>query len=146
MSASAFLQVQAALVAALQAQPALAGVSVHKNRTRSLPREEAAAVLVRLASSRDDNSMLGCTDWATDFEVEAVARGTSGTDPAVAADELLQALWAALHAITGANILDAAADPQIVWAFDAADTPQASAMVRVSVRHRTQLNTLTPWS
>ena len=146
MSASAFLQVQAALVAALEAQPTLAGVPVHKNRTRTLPREEAAAVLVRLATSRDDGSMLGCSDWATDFDVEAVARATSGADPAAAVDELLQALWAALHAITGANILDAAADPQIVWAFDAADTAQASAKLRVSVRHRTQLNTLTPWS
>lgn len=146
MSASAFMQVQAALVAALTAQPALAGVPVHTNRVRALAREEASALLVRLASSRDDNGPLGCSDWVTDFEVEAVARGASGADPAAAVDELLQGLWAALHAINGTDLIEAAADPQIDWSFDAADTPLASASVRVNVRHRTQANTLTPWA
>ena len=52
---TAFKSVQAALVAALEAAPALSGVVVHKNRTRALAREEQSAILVRLDTSRDDD-------------------------------------------------------------------------------------------
>ena len=146
MSASAFLLQQAALVAFLQAQPGLAGVAVHANRTRALPREEQSAVLVRLERSEDDQGPLGATDWATTFEIEAIARALPGADPAHAVDELLQSVWAAVQSAEPTDVLDLAASPQIDWAFDAADTQLASALLRVTVRHRTQANTLTPWS
>jgi hypothetical protein len=141
---TAFKSVQAALVAALEAAPALSGVVVHKNRTRALAREEQSAILVRLDASRDDDGPLGVTDWATSFEVEAVARGATGADPADAVDPLLESLWAALRGLSVSGALEVAADPQIDWAFESGDTPLASALVRVTVRHRTEGNTLTP--
>jgi hypothetical protein len=144
MSASAFLRVQSALVAALTA--ALPTVPVWTNRVRALDRETTVAIIVRLEASRDDAGPLGCADWATSFEVEVVARGASGADPALAVDAPLQALWAAVAAINESDVLDMRADPAINWTFDAADTPLASALMRLTVRHRTQSNTLTPWS
>lgn len=142
---SAFLTVQSALVTALQARPELVGVTVHKNRTRALAREEQRAVLVRLDSSRVvADGVLGVTDWETAFEVEALARGESGADPAEAVDALLAAVWAALPDVDVVGAIDVRVEPSIDWTFDAADTPTASALLRVTVMHRTDLNTLTP--
>ena len=144
MSTSAFLQIQAALAAAIGA--ALPAVPVWVNRTRALSREETLAVLLRLESARDDQGPLGVRDWATTFEVELVGRGESGADPATAVDGALQTLWTALTGLEAGAAIDVSADPQIDWTFDAADTPMASALVRVTVRHRTDFATLTPRS
>lgn len=142
---SAFLTVQSALVAALQARPELAGVTVHRNRTRALARDEQRALLVRLDRSRwMDESPLGVSDWETAFEVEALARADSGADPAEAVDTLLAAIWAALPQMVVVGAIDVRADPEIDWTFDAADTPVASALLRLTVKHRTDGNTLTP--
>ena len=123
MSDSAFKQVQAALVAALQAAPGLAGVAVRTNQTRSLPREEQAGVMVRLDGSRKLSGSLGVTDWETAFEVEPIVRAASGADPAVVLDPLLQAVWSALHAVSLPSVTDLDFDPQLEWTFDAGDTP-----------------------
>jgi hypothetical protein len=143
---TAFLAQQAALVVALQAQPSLSGVSVLANRVRALAREENQAVLVRLGSTEEEGGPLGCTDWATTFEIESIARAASGADPAAAVDPLLAAVWEAVRGLTLPDVLDTTASPQIDWVFDAADTPLASAVLRLTVRHRTQADTLTPWS
>jgi len=144
VSASAFLQIQTALAAAIGA--ALPGVPVWVNRTRALSREEPLAVLLRLESARDDQGPLGVRDWQTTFEVELVGRGDSGADPATAVDGSLQTLWTAIVGLEAGANMDVAADPQIDWTFDAADTPLASALVRVTVRHRTAFETLSPRS
>lgn len=145
MSASAFRQVQNAIQAALQAAPGLSGVSVFANRTRSLPREEQVGVLIRLDRTRQDPvSPLGVRDWTTAFEVEIVARGASGADPAAAIDDPLQAAWLALHGLTAPGLIEVDADPEIDWTFDAGDTPLASALFRLTVQHRTEGNTLNP--
>lgn len=142
---SAFMTVQAALAAALRARPELAGVNLHINRTRALPREEQRAILLRLDVSRVlEDGVLGVTDWATTFELEAAARGESGADPAEAVDALLAAVWAALPQVVVVGAIDVRADPSIDWTFEAADTPIASALLRVTVMHRTEGNTLTP--
>jgi hypothetical protein len=139
---SAFLQVQSALAGALTA--ALPGIPVLVNHTRALGRSEPLAILLRLDSARDDNGPIGVRDWATGFELEVVARAATGTDPAAAADDALQALWAALPALEISGAMDVTADPQIDWTFDAAETPLASALLRLTVRHRTAADTLDP--
>lgn len=144
MSDSAFKQVQAALVAALQADAGLAGVIVRGNQTRALPREEQAGVMVRLDVSRKFSGSLGVTDWETAFEVETIVRATSGSDPADALDPLLQSVWSALHAVSLPSVTDVDFDPSLDWTFDAGDTPLGSVLFRISVRHRTDLNTLNP--
>lgn len=142
MSASAFLLLQSALVTALEAS--LPGVPVYKNRTRAVSRDVPAAVLVRLDASRDADGPIGVSDWQTDFHVEAIARADNGADPAAAVDDVLQALWAALPTVSLSGVIDLSVAPQIEWNFDAAETPVASALVRVSVLHRTEPNTFTP--
>lgn len=144
MSASAFVVVQAALVTALQSAPALSGVPVYANRTRALPRNDLKAVLLRLDSTRDDAGPHGVRDWATTFEIEPIARAQSGTDPVEAVDPLLQACWCSLDGLMLVGVMEVAAEPQIEWNFDSADTPLASAVMRITVRHRTDGNTLTP--
>lgn len=144
MSASAFLVVQSALVAALRAVPALASVPVHVNRTRAMARDEQAAILVRLSSSRDAEGPLGVRDWRTLFDIEVVARGATGADPAEAVDEVLQSVWGVLPVLQVAGAIEINADASIDWTFDSGDTPLASALMTVDVLHRTEDLTLTP--
>lgn len=144
MSASAFKQVQAGLVAALSAQPGLSGVVVRVNQARSLPREEQAGVMLRLEGARKLSGNLGLADWETTFEIEPIVRAASGADPADALDPLLQAVWTAVHSVSLPSVTDLDFEPQVDWGFDAGDTPLGSALLRVKVRHRTELNTLNP--
>jgi hypothetical protein len=149
MSTSAFLQILAAVEQVLAGAPGLAGVPLYRNRVNPLPRDIDSAVTVRLArSARAVDGPLGAQDWETTVEVECAARGETAQDPAIAVDGLLRAAWAALvdaaPALPGASDVDS--DPEIVWEFDSADTPAAVAILRLVVRHRTEVNTLTPWS
>lgn len=144
---TAFAAVQAALVAALQsAMPA--GVVVHANRVRPVARETGRSVLVRLVGSSEvQTGAVGCTDWLTTFTVRGMAKATAtSADAEAAADELLQLLWSALTSLTLPDAIDTRAEPGIDWDFDATEVQTASAELRFSVLHRTQANTLTPWS
>lgn len=150
MSGTAFLQIVAAVAALLSALPALAGVPVYRNRVHPIARDESRAISVRLASSqRLTDAPLAAQDWQTTLEVECAARAASGAaDPAAAVDGLLGAAWSALAAPSAValGVIDIDSDPEIAWDFEAADTPIASAILRLVVRHRTQADTLTPWS
>lgn len=147
MSASAFAAVQTELVSALQAALP-AGVQVHANRVRPVPRETGRSVLVRRIESREvETGTLGCTDWLTTFSVQAMAKaGTAGADPDALADDLLQTVWQALVGLALPDAIDTRTEPGIDWDFDATEVQSASAQLRFSVLHRTQANTLTPWS
>jgi hypothetical protein len=147
MSASAFASIQAALVAALQAALP-AGVPVHANRVRPVARETGRSVLVRRLDSREvDTGTLGCTDWLTTFSVRSMAAPVAtGADPDALADELLQTVWQALTGLVLPDAIDTRTEPGIDWDFDATEVQAASAQLRFSVLHRTQANTLTPWS
>ena len=147
MSASAFAAVQAALVAALQAALP-AGVPVHANRVRPVARETGRSVIVRRIESREvETGTVGCTDWLTTFSVQAMAKaGAAGADPDAQADDLLQTVWQALDGLALPDAIDTRTEPGIDWDFDATEVQSASAQLRFSVLHRTQANTLTPWS
>ena len=144
---TAFATIVAGVAGALQA--AHPSLTVHVNRTRPVSASEAQAIVVRLDSSRRDTTgPLGATDWQTVLQVECVARTPTGSDPAAAADALLASTWQALLAapLQLPGVLDLDADPEIVWDFDAGETPLVAASFRLVVRHRTLANSLTPWS
>lgn len=144
---TAFVSLLAGVDAAVQA--ANPGVPVHRNRTRPLGEAERRGIFLRLGPSRrDGEGPLGAADWQTVIEVECAARSATGADPALAADALLDPTWAALLGVPLAlpDVLDLDSEPDLAWDFDAGETPMASATFRLLVRHRTQPNTLTPWS
>lgn len=147
MSDSAFAALQASLVAALQAAMP-PGVVVHANRVRPVARESARNILVRRVVTREaPGGSIGCTDWITSFSVMCMAKPTaSEPDPDTAADELLQLVWGAIKGLSLPDAIDITAEPAIDWDFDASETTSVGADLRLNVLHRTQANTLQPWS
>ena len=147
--ATAFMQVLDGLASVLSAVPAHAGVVVYRNKLRPVSAAESKAITVRLIGSRRQaDGPLGATDWETQIDVEVFARSASGADPALAIDGLVGTCWAALlGAPLGLpDVLDVDASPAIEWDFESAETPMAAVVFRLAVRHRTQANSLTPWS
>lgn len=145
MSATAFQQVAAAMVAALAVSP-LSAANCQANPQRPWARELSQAVAVRLIDAREEESGACARRWAVTYEAECSARGTSGADPAVAVDALLALVFARL-AGQMPEATGAAADPTdwaIAWDFDPADTPLATATVRFVVPVHTQMNSLAP--
>ena len=144
---SAFALIVAGIVSAIEA--AIPDVPIHANRVRPIGAAETRAISVRLESSRrDPTGTLAASDWQTIIVVECAARTGTGSDPAAAIDSLLASAYAAVLGVPLSlpDVLDLDAEPEIGWDFDAGETPLVSAAFRLSVRHRTQANTLTPWS
>ena len=146
---SAFTVIQAAIVDAIEAVPALSGVLVEANRTEPVGREWSRAVLVRLESSSDlGTGVLGAQDLSTVYVIECLARTDSGSDPVAQADDLLSAVWAAVRALrlSTDDVMDLDASPQIDWDYQSGSTPVISASFRLSVSHRVKDESLEPWS
>lgn len=148
---SAHLAIQAAIVAALTAAPAVASGNVKANTTRPVASSSSLAVVVRLLQSRADTPQIlgGPYDWTTSFQVECLARAASGSaDPVAAVDALLEAVWARLSTLntTGLGVYDVRMQPAIDWQVDDADAPVCSATVSLLVNHRTTSTTLAAWS
>lgn len=151
MSATAHQRLSDALLAQLLTQAGPAHGRVYANRLISPPQGRVSAVVLRRehATSRE-NVLGGPLDWTSTFAMECYARGSVGEDPARPADELLAHAWAYLFALTPADlpglaVMDIAAERAIEWQFDEAETPMACAVVRFTVRHRTDAN-LDPWN
>ena len=145
---TAFGSVLAAVVGALSAAPALAEGRVYANRPQPLPAGRASAVVVRLEQSGPREAVLGALDWSTRLAVECYARGQIGSDPAEAADALLQDAWQRLRLLDAAQLGAMAIESEspIEWLFDELDTPLACAVIRVTVLHRTPAASLQPWN
>lgn len=148
---SAHLAIQAAIVAALTAVPAVAGGNVKANTTRPVASSSSLAVVVRLMQSRAATPQIlgGPYDWTTSFQVECLARAASGsTDPVAAVDSLLETVWARLSTLntTGLGVYDVRMQPAIDWQVDDAEAPVAAATVSLLVNHRTTSTTLAAWS
>lgn len=142
---TAFTAIQAALLAALQAAPALAGGRISVNRLRPIPAGQDSAIVIRLDQANGTEMVLGLVDWQTAFAVECYARAAAGSDASVAVDALLGDTWARLAALDFTDLGAAIAlDPQIDWQYDDADTPVVCAVIRIKAQHRTQLATLQP--
>lgn len=148
---SAHLAIQAAIVAALNAAPALAGGNVKANTVRPTASSQAQAIVVRLVQSRAATPQLlsGPYDWLTTYQVECLARAANASaEPAAAVDTLLAAAWERLASLSAQSLgaLDVRMNPAIDWLYDDADTPVVSATVSLQVMHRTTSTNLNAWS
>lgn len=145
---TAFVSLATAVQTALAGAPALAGGRVYLNRLAPIAAAHDTAVVVRLVQTTGREVALGAHDWTSEIDVECYARAATGADPSAAVDSLLESVWARLVAINAAS-LDAMAlqlNPAITWQYDdGAEKPTACATVRMQVRHRTAVTTLTAW-
>lgn len=137
---SAHLLIAQALAAALLVAPALAGGYVRANPTGPAEQGRNAAVAVRQASTVEISVSPCARLWQTVYEIELAARSNTGADPAVAVDALLDAAWARIAEadLSALGVRDLLIGPQIGWEYDAADTPVASATLRLTVEHYTE--------
>lgn len=94
-NATIFLQAVQALVATLQAAPAVAP-KVYRTRLRPLAQQDSTAVVVRLSGSDPDTSVGqgALTVWSTAITLECYARGSASAP----ADETVDALLAQVYA------------------------------------------------
>lgn len=147
MSATAFATIQAALLAALNVNPALAGGRISANRMRPIPVGQNTAIVLRLDNADGNEVVLGCTDWQTSFAVECYARAAAGADAAAAVDALLFDIWARLCSLDftalGASVSMA---PKIDWQYDDQDAPTCCAIIHLSAQHQTTTASLAPRS
>ena len=148
---SAHLSIQQAIVAALNAAPALAGGNVKANTVRPVATAASSAVVVRMLQSRAATPQMisGPYDWATVYQVECLARAANGAaDPAAAVDALLSAVWERLATVNMASLgaLDVRMAPQLDWQYDDGDVPTVSAAISLQVLHRTTSTNLSPWT
>lgn len=136
---STFNSIQTGLMAALAANPALAGGHITANRLRPISASHSTAIVVRLDKTAGQEIVLGAMDWTTSYTVECYARAAGGADPGAAVDQLLVDAWARLCAIDAASIgaIDITMTPAIDWQYDDADTPMVCALIRLAVQHRT---------
>lgn len=147
MTATAFLQLRAALVAHLAADPALAGVPVRAGQLRPIAQEERAAVNVLLDTSPAQRIVHPCHDWRTQLFIDCAARAIpGGQDADSAADLLLGAVYAAVAHFNPASlgVIDPIDDAAIRWDRLAEDVPYTCATLRITVHHRTPGHSLQP--
>lgn len=152
MSATAFLQLRAALVAHLLAAPALADGRV-RTSTRPIAQGEANAITVRLSDAQASHAVIEAADWQTALYIECAARSQpGGTDADTAADALLSDVFARLHtfaasaAAKAAGVLEVDQDAVVEWDTVHEDVPYTSASLRITAVHRTPATTLQPWT
>ena len=148
---SAHLAIQSAIVSALLAAPALAGGHVVANSLRPVASSKTAALVVRMLQSRAATPQVlgGPYDWVTTFQVECLARGSTGsTESAAAVDSLLESAWQRLSTLntTGLGVMDVRMQPAIDWQMDGEDQPLVAAVISLQVNHRTSATTLAAWT
>jgi hypothetical protein len=148
---SAHLGIQAAIVAALMAAPAVASGNVKVNTTRPVSAAFSQAVVVRLVQSRANTPQIlgGPYDWLTQVQVECLARAANGAaDPMAAVDALLEAVWQRLSTVSPAGLgaIDVRMQPAIDWQLDDGETPVVAAVINLTVNHRTTSTTLAAWT
>ena len=146
MSVTAFQQLANAMLAALQAAPAVAGGVVSKNRLRPLTALQNSGVVLRFKGATGQEVSLGVIDWQSDFNVECYGRAVAPADPTDAADSLLALVWPRLAALNVESLgaMSVVVNPQIDWEEVEAETPMCCAIFRVQVLHRTNAESLTP--
>jgi hypothetical protein len=142
---SAFSDILAAVVAALQAAPAVAGGAVMTNRLRPLAAGVTGAVVVRLDSAQATDSSFDTSDWTTTFLVECYAKALSAADnPDAAVDVLLAEVYERLASLSldGLGISQVAVKPAIDWQRDEDSAATVCAVLRLDVIHSVHAKTL----
>jgi 2-hydroxychromene-2-carboxylate isomerase len=146
MSITAFQAIAQAYKLALQAAPALAGVLVRANPTTPVERAADNGIAVHTGSSENVSANSCACTWQTEYLFEISARAASGTDPALASDALLEAVYVALFALdlSAIGVQDVLGEgPSIERDYAAADTPMARVTLRITTTHFTERNSLT---
>lgn len=144
--ASAFLSLRDGVVAALLADPAVAGGRVRPGRGTPLPEEWDSGVFVGVVRARGQRVALHgpARQWDTGIAVQASLRGTApDADVEAALDALLVEVYARLDALTPPPGVHAVTlDPAITWEVDEADRPVISATLVLVITHTTTTATL----
>lgn len=146
---TAQLQIQQALVAALQSAPAVAGGRIYTNPVREVTVTAPNAVAISLQRSAGQSPSMGVTDWRTTYQVDCMARtAAASAEPAAAIDALLSDVYARLSALgtsAGLGLIDLAVEPAIAWDYADGATPIATATLLLTATHRTATSNLDPW-
>ena len=145
---SAFVGLQAGLVAALTESPALAGGNITANRLRPIPASQSAAIVVRLDRSEGQQVVIGALDWSTEYTVECYARAPGGGEPAAAIDQLLVDTWERINALdaTALGATDITVNPRVDWQYDDGEAPMVCAVIGLTVLHRTIAGGMQAWT
>lgn len=132
-----------ALVAALGAGGAPAGLTVHRERTRPIEIDSLPAIMVYA----DDDApkplaqqvyAAPLTERQLTLALECRAQGSSGVSPDEALDPVL--VWAAKTALANerfGGLASGVEEGRTVWASREGDVPVASAKLSFTIRYRT---------
>lgn len=137
-----------AVVALLQAEPAVAGGRAYSARTRAIPKDVLTAVNVRLERSTSQLASVigGRISWATLISVECYGRLDGGSSDE-AADQVLEEVFARLASDPSLGGLAMSVEPlegdTLSWDFDALDSNMACVTAKFIVKHQTTGRTLT---
>jgi hypothetical protein len=146
---SAFRQIALAVVAALQAAPALAGGRVSLPLRRPAPPEWQSYIEVRTTSATGDRRVFGAggpARWETLLTIDIYTRAAPGQAPDAALDDLLCDVHQRVQALDLTALRVAAIDQQPVldWDWHDGDTPQALGSYRVLMQHDVHSANLNP--
>ena len=136
--ASVFSSIAGAMVASLQASPAVSA-QVHRARMRPAAAEWTTMVVVRLIDvALEPFAVRGAPFNAdTTLAVECYARGSAGQSPDLAVDALMTAVYARLAADASLGGLVGELLPTgISFDFDSDGEPTACATLNYTARHR----------
>lgn len=135
---TAFSKVTAAIVAALQAAPAVSA-QIYRARDRSVPENCADAVNVQFEGSEPNRGAINGApvDWISRIAVDCYARSrTLEGDEAV--DELLQSVYERLAANpTLGGVVDDIGEPDIVADYDSLGQKTGWVRLTYPILHRT---------
>lgn len=132
-----FLQAVQAMVATLQAAPAVAP-KVYRTRLRPLTQQDSTAVVVRLAGSDPDTSVGqgAVMVWGTAVSVECYARGNTLAPADEAVDDLLARVYTRLQQDPSLGGVAGGVTPHSLSVdYDADGDQTACATVTLLVRH-----------
>jgi hypothetical protein len=138
--ATAFREVQDAIVAALQSAPAVAGGRVHAGRDRSMPAEHTTDVAVSLVDMQAEQIALtgAPVDWSVQYAVTLRARGSDTVNAVAAIDPLLEAAYTRLVSTQPpTGVMGWLLQPRMRLDIEEAATPIASLDLVLDVRLRT---------
>lgn len=145
---SAFTDLTAAIVAALNAAPALAGGNVYRGHAWPMPEDVNEEVFVRTESSVSERTgITGPVDWRTAYRIEIRVRySPDATSADAAVDDLLAAAYARLAALSLPGVQDIVPGVALAWDYLGGDNNVAAVSFTAEVLHRTEGSTLTAWT
>ena len=142
MTTSAHIALRNAVVALLNAAPALAGGRIESRRKRQpMPQNVAEEIRVWLHTSDGKRADTASTkyEWTTVIAVHCLARDSSGIDAETRVDAMAQAVTSRVlnSARLGSLALDVSLG-RITWEGEEMDSSTADTILAFSIRHRTQ--------